>query len=400
MNTWNVLAADKSMVFLSGARQSGKTTLARLISQKYSNSIYFNWDMPAHKKMFIENPLFFEHIERKDNSKPLVILDEIHKYRGWKNYLKGAYDQCAGDFQFLVSGSGRLDLYQKGGDSLAGRYLLFHLFPFTMAELAQSNATIDKFITNPAAVNMNNAKKHAAFWEKLEEYSGFPEPFLKENKSAWRRWSSGYAQRLIKEDIRDIVEIKNIGNLETLFYLLPSRIGSPLSATSLAGDIKVSYNTVQSWLSVFERFFLTFSIPTWTKHISRAIQKERKVYLFDFPRIDDAAARFENMVALELYRAVTSWNDLGHGDFSLHFIKNKEQQEVDFLIANKRNPVVLVEAKLNDTQPSKALLMMQKALNIPAVQLVRDAAGFRTFSNEGQKVVIAPAYQWLSGLPW
>ncbi|PKN04274.1 MAG: hypothetical protein CVU74_07720, partial [Deltaproteobacteria bacterium HGW-Deltaproteobacteria-9] len=72
-------------------------------------------------KKLIENPNFFQAVERKDSSRPLVVFDEIHKYKDWKNYLKGVYDQFHDRYQFLVSGSGRLDLYQKGGDSLAGR---------------------------------------------------------------------------------------------------------------------------------------------------------------------------------------------------------------------------------------------------------------------------------------
>ena len=122
---------------------------------------------------------------------------------------------------------------------------------------------------------------------------------------------------MIREDIRDLTGIKSVVDLETLYFLLPSKAGSPLSIPSLASDLKVSYNSVRSWLSVFERFFLTFSIGLWTRKIARAIQKERKLYLWDIPRIREPAARFENMVALELYRAVIGLNDIGYGTFSL-----------------------------------------------------------------------------------
>ena len=132
---WQELATDKEMIFLAGPRQAGKTTLARMIAEKFSNSLYFNWDIPGERTKLLRNPLFFEEVARKDTSPPLIIFDEIHKYRGWKNYLKGVYDRFRSEYRFLVSGSGRLDVYQKGGDSLAGRYLLFHLFPFTLAEL-------------------------------------------------------------------------------------------------------------------------------------------------------------------------------------------------------------------------------------------------------------------------
>lgn len=148
-----------------------------------------------------------------------------------------------------------------------------------------------------------------------------------------------------------------------------------------------------------KRFFLTVSIGPWTTKVARAIVKERKYYLFDVPRIKDGGARFENMVALELWRAVTSWNDLGWGEFSLHFIKNKEKQGVDFLLAKDREPFLLVETKLSEKEPSAPLKKFQQALRVPALQLVEAGDGYRLISNGDQKIMVAPAWLWLAGLP-
>lgn len=396
---WQELAAGENMIFIAGPRQAGKTTLAKLIARSYTNNHYFNWDIAEHRTHFFSYPAFFESIKRKDPSTPLIILDEIHKYRDWKNYLKGIYDQFHESYKFIVSGSGRLDIYQKGGDSLAGRYYMFHLFPFTIAELGNRNIPIEAFLKDPLRISMEHAKKNKEIWDMLSGLSGFPEPYLSGKAATYRRWSKTYSHQLIREDIRDIVDMRSITDVETLYLLLPSKTGSPLSVQSLATDLKVSYNTVRNWLDVFERFFLVFSIPTWTEKITRAIQKERKVYLWDAPKIKDPSARFENMVAMELYRAVTLWNDMGHGDFSLHFIKNKEKQEVDFLLANNREPILLIEAKIADEQPSKSLQIFQRALNIPAVQLTNEGDRYRLVSNDRNKILIAPAYQWLSQLP-
>jgi predicted AAA+ superfamily ATPase len=246
---------------------------------------------------------------------------------------------------------------------------------------------------------MENSETLKEKWVRLSELSGFPETYLAKRMATYHRWSNTYAQQLIREDIRDLTGIQSVGDMETLYFLLPSKVGSPLSIPSLSTVLKVSYNSVRGWLAVFERFFLIFSIPPWTERIARAIQKERKIYLWDAPRIEDPAARFENMVAMELWRAVTNWNDLGYGQFSLHFIKNKEKQEVDFLIANGHKPVVLIEAKISETQPSSPLKKFQKALSIPAVQLIDEDEGYRIFSNNDQSILVAPAYQWLSQLP-
>jgi uncharacterized protein len=236
-------------------------------------------------------------------------------------------------------------------------------------------------------------------WSQMEEVSGFPEPFLTRRVTSYRRWSQTYAGLIIREDIRSLTDVKSVGDMESLYTLLPSRVGNPLSFTSLAETLHASYNAVRSWLDIFERFFLVFSISPWTEKVARAVQKERKYYLWDVPRIADPAARFENMVAVELWRAVTCWNDRGLGRFSIHFVRNKEREEVDFLVANEHDPFFLVEAKLSDTGPARTLLKFQRMLRIPAIQLVREGETFRLQANDDLPLLIAPAPQWLSGLP-
>ena len=396
---WQELAASKPMILLAGPRQVGKTTLSQFISQSFTNSLYFNWDIQEHRRDLIDNPTFFATLKRKDASKPLIIFDEIHKYKEWKNYLKGIYDRFYKEYQFLISGSGRLDIYQKGGDSLAGRYFLFHLWPFTIAERGGANRSMDEFMADPLQMDMVGAGELKARWKDLSVLSGFPEPFLSGRRQIYNRWTKAYGQQLIREDIRDLTGIKSILDIETLYMMLPSRVGNPLSVPSLARDLKVSYNSVQNWLSILERFFLAFSIGPFSKKISRAIRKERKVYLWDSPQIREPSARFENMVALELWRAVSNWNELGLGSFSLHFIKNRDQHEVDFLMAEGGEPLILIEVKLSDDRPSPVLRKFQNILRIPAVQLIEESDSFRTITNEGREILVAPASQWLSRLP-
>jgi uncharacterized protein len=399
INVWKELSDGKAMVFLAGPRQAGKTTLGKMIAELFTNSLYWNWDIADHRKQLFEDASFFTRLVRKDDTKPFVIFDEIHKYKDWKNYLKGVYDEFSEEYRFLISGSGRLDIYQKGGDSLAGRYYLFHLFPFTLSEMCGANRSFADFAKNPLEISMKESGARADRWQQLAVLSGFPAPFLSGRETTYRRWSNTYSRQLIREDIRDLTEIKAVQDIETLYTLLPSKIGSPLSVTSLAENLKVSYNTVRSWLDILERFYLVFSVPTWAGKIARAIQKERKYYLWDYARINNDAAKFENMVACELWRAVTLWTDLGLGDFSLHFIKDKEKREVDFVVVKNGKPFVLVEAKLSDTQPAKPLSSFQNILRIPAVQLNNEGEGYRIIPNGSNKILIAPAWQWLAGLP-
>ena len=395
---WAELASTKAMVFLSGPRQAGKTTLARMIASRFTQQVYFNWDLVTDKKKLIETPTFFEGVSRKDSSPPLVILDEIHKYKKWKNYLKGIYDGFSDRYRFLVLGSGRLNVFQKGGDSLAGRYFQFTLWPFTLAELTDQRRTFQDFIQNPLRVPDENSKADD-LWKNLSALSGFPEPFLSGKESTYRRWARAYHEQLIREDIRNMTEIKDIDHIEILFSLLPSKVGNPFSAASLARDLQVSVGSVQKWIKIFESFYLAFLIGPWTKRISRAITKEKKLYLYDYGGIPDLPVRFENMVALELWRAVSNWNDLGLGNFDLHYVRNKEKEETDFLISRENQPWLLVEAKFSDEQIPKSLLKFQDGLKVPAIQLVNKPGMCRFITNGCNQIEVVSASRWLAMLP-
>lgn len=395
---WQELSRGKAMVFLAGPRQSGKTTLARLIAGGFANSVYFNWDISSNKKLLIENPAFFQDVNLKDATAPLVILDEIHKYRRWKNYLKGVYDGFGDRYRFLVLGSGRLNVFQKGGDSLAGRYFLFSLWPFTLAELGGRRRSFKDFVNDPL-VPVDGERRLEILWRKLSALSGFPEPFLSAKETHYRRWSTGYHQQIVREDIRNMMAVREIDAIETLFAVLPSRVGSPLSMASLSRDLQVSFNSIRNWLYVFDAFFLTLRLSPWEKRITRAITKEKKVYLYDYASIADPAAKFENMTAIELSRAVSNWNDLGLGSFDLHYIRNKEKEEVDFLVTSNREPKLLIESKLSDDHASKSLLKFQSVLNVPAVQLVNKPGVHKLLSNGKQRLLIISATRWLASLP-
>lgn len=395
---WGKLSSYKNMVLLSGPRQCGKTTLAKMIARGFSNQIYYNWDDIPSKRKLIENPYFFEKIDRMDESIPLVILDEIHKYSNWKNYLKGVYDRFAEEYKFLVTGSGRLDLYQKGGDSLAGRYMKFHLLPFTYSELTNHQNSMPYFLKHPFRFQ-EDSKTDYDLWDSLFELSGFPEPFLKGEKDFYRLWSNNYQHQLIREDIRDLTQVKKFNSLEILYSLLPLKVGSPLSLSSLNTDVQVSVDSIKNWLEVFEIHYLIFRISPWTNKIPRAIKKNKKVYLFDYAQINNESIRFENIVGLELYRAILNWNDLGFGDFSLHFIRNKEKEEVDFLICKNHHPLLLIECNLSDGNISKSLIKFQDKLDVPAIQLVNKKHIGRIVTNQKNRILVISAPRWLSFLP-
>jgi hypothetical protein len=176
-------------------------------------------------------------------------------------------------------------------------------------------------------------------------------------------------------------------------------VGSPLSINNLAGDLQVAFDTAKNWLRLFDAFYLTFRLPPWTAKISRSILKEKKIYLFNYPVIDDEAARFENLVILEFLRAIEAWNDYGWGKFSIHYLRNKDKQEVDLLLAKGNKPFLLVEAKLSDTSPAANLFAFQDTLDIPALQLVKKEGVKKVYKNGNNSILVVTAHRWLSSLP-
>jgi hypothetical protein len=386
------------MVFVSGPRQAGKTTLAMQVAEGFPGAPRVNWDDLDDKKRILSDPYFYEKVDRTPGQESLVVFDEIHKHRDWKNYLKGVFDRSAKDFRFLVTGSGRLDLYQKGGDSLAGRYGLMSLLPFTSAEFVGERLAHEDFRLDPLSI-LPRQKAAAEAWQVLGELGPFPEPFLSGSKEAYRIWARSHEQRILREDIRDFANLRAMDQAETLFSLLPDRIGSPLSQNALAQDVGVSFTAVRSWIELFERFHLLFRLRPYEKRLARSLKKETKAYLYNHALIDDPGARFENMVALELLRAVNTWTDRGLGDYELRYVRTRDGEEVDFLITERARPFLLVEAKLAEPNPSKSLTKIQALLGIPAVQVTGRPDTCRLLRDGSHPLLVVSAWDWLSTLP-
>jgi predicted AAA+ superfamily ATPase len=395
-----VLDDWRKMVFVSGPRQVGKTTLAKAMLADRSGR-YFNWDVASDRKLLAKDPTFFEKDCPGDQAHPpLVVFDELHKYARWKNYLKGTFDGFADRYAFMVTGSGRLDVYKRGGDSLLGRYVPLCLFPLTVAELAGERATWASFTQELGELEGPDPTAEERL-QALLRWGGFPEPFLRSSDAFHRTWSAGRTERLVREDIRDATSLRDLSLLEMLAHLLPERVGAPLSLNSMREDLDVAFETVRAWVGVLDAFYYSFRLSPWTRNLARALKKETKLYLWDWAEIESPreGARFENLVALHLLKAVRTWTQVGEASLELAYVRDKEKREVDFLIVEKRQPRLLIECKLSDTTLSPQLLAFQEALKVPwAIQLVREPGHARRTSVGGRSQWVVSADRWLAKL--
>jgi uncharacterized protein len=313
----------RKMVFVAGPRQVGKTTLARGLIR--SPSSYLNWDVPEHREKILIGEL---------PPSKLWVFDEIHKYRRWRGYLKGLYDGRREGQQILVTGSARLDLYRFGGDSLQGRYHMLRLHPLSVAELD---------IAHPSA------------FADLLTLGGFPEPYLSGSRTEARRWSRDYRTRLIREDIASLERIQDLGQLELLALRLPQLVGAPLSINALREDLQVSHKTVSSWVDALERLYAVFRLAPFGAPRIRAVKKEQKHYQLDWSLVQADAPRFENLVACHLLKWVHYRQDIAGEDLELHYFRDTDGREVDFVVAERGRPLKLIECKWSDADVDRGL---------------------------------------------
>jgi len=380
------LASDlkEKMVFIGGPRQVGKTTLAQFIGKNnYQRPVYLNWDFREDRKNILD--------EKFESEADLIIFDEIHKYKNWRNYLKGEFDKNKDRFDILVTGSARLDLYRRGGDSLLGRYHYLRLHPFSEREVMNIDPDIEIFKEPKFA-----AHKYAhEIFDQLFQFGGFPEPFIKKDLKTLRRFHNERLDRIVREDIRDIENVRDLSSLQVLVEILPGRVGSLFSANSLKEDLGVTHKTISLWLDVLERFYYHFRIYPFTSTTIRSLRKEPKVYLWDWSQIDNEAARFENMVASHLLKTIHFLYDTEGYKAELHFLRDREGREVDFLVSVNKKPWMAVEVKLSNKEISKNLKYFSERLKIPFIYQVIKEKGV-DFTVNGIRAISADKF--LSGL--
>lgn len=350
---------DGKMAFISGPRQVGKTILGKQLLKDKNN--YFSWDQTEFRKTWAKSP---EKILKKIGKGP-ILFDEIHKDRKWKSKIKGIYDTYSDELDIVVTGSSKLDVYRKGSDSLLGRYIPYHLHPFSVSE--------DHFPPKPN--NILKEFKVSYKWEDLMALGGYPEPLLSGNEKKAQRWSRLRLDRLAYEDTRDIKVLSDLNAFRVLLDLIPEKVGSLFSFNSLKEDVGVAYATVREWVLLSEMLYYGFFVRPYSKSFKRSIKAGPKFYLYDILQIPkfENSKRLENLAALHLIKTCHFWTDTGEGLFELFFIRDKEKKEVDFLIIKDKKPWILIESKSKSKNLSPNLLYYSEKLKTPLnFQLIDD----------------------------
>jgi predicted AAA+ superfamily ATPase len=314
------------MVFLAGPRQVGKTTLSKSLIKSMD---YLNWDIDEDRSRILA---------KEFKKSQLWIFDEIHKFKNWRNYLKGIYDKLGKQQKILVTGSAKLDVLRKGGDSLQGRYHFLRLLPLSFKELGMSN---QKDLLS------------------LYSLSGFPEPYFKGSKDYCNRWSRSYREKVVRQEVATTEQFLDLGTMEIMFHRLPEIASGILSINSLAEDIQVTHKTLSKWVQSLERLYAIFRIAPFGPPKIKAIKKEQKLYFFDWNTVIDDGQRFENFLAVHLLKWIFHEQDTKGRNLDLRFYRDRYDREVDFVIIENNRPIFLIEAKVGDAEISKGLKFLK-----------------------------------------
>ena len=361
---------DSKIILLTGPRQTGKTTLSKMLKEDFD---YFNYDNAADRLSLTEKSW--------DRSKPLIIFDELHKFKDWKSWLKGIYDTEGVPPSILVTGSAKLDTYKKVGDSLAGRFFQFRMHPLDLKE-------IHTFL-KPDDLE--------AELDKLLIVGGFPEPFLNGTSRFYNRWKKSHLDIILKQDLIDLENVQQITQIETLIQLLKHRVGSPISYSSLSQDLQCSDKTVKRWLTILENMYVLFSVPPFHKNIARAIQKAPKFYFYDTGQVlGDPGVKLENAVACAIQKELHFREDCLGEEGKLYYLKDKDGREIDFCITANNAPSLLVEVKWKDGSLSPNFETFGKFFpGIKMIQVSKILDREKTYPNGAE---LRTASKWLSEL--
>lgn len=317
-----------SVLFITGPRQSGKTTLVKNLFKDY---LYKNLENPEIRLFAYSDPKNFLNQSSK------LIIDEIQRVPELLSYIQSIVDEDKKK-RFIITGSQNILISQKISQSLAGRVVIFNLLPFSLQELK----------------NTNFYKKD--LYEQI--FFGFYPRIYDRNLNPLE-WYPNYIQTYLERDVREIKNIANLIDFQRFLKLCAGRVGQILDLSSLANDVGVSVNTIKGWLSILEATFIAYRLPPFYKNFNKRIIKSPKIYFYDTGLVCSLLG-IKNKEQLQTHPFFGSiWENFCisemvkqnyHHNLNLHFyyFRNKSGNEVD-LIYEKNNQIYAIEIKSSAT---------------------------------------------------
>lgn len=325
-------------VLVTGARQTGKTTLLR--HDAGEGTAYATLDDPLTRDFARSDPKGF-----LAQFPGPVVLDEVQYVPELLTHLKIAIDADRRPGRFLLTGSQQFPLMRGVSESLAGRVAVLDLLPFSLAEFPEDNLS-------------------AWLW-----HGGYPACAL--DSAARDLWLKSYVQTYLERDVRELLDVHDIAAFERFLMLCAARHGQVLNMAHLSRDSGVSQPTIKHWLSVLEASYLIYRLPAWSGNLGKRLTRSPKLYFIDpalvayltrHPAPESllpgpmGGALFEGLVVAEALKAFAA---RGRAPSLYHF-RSLDGTEVDLLL-DFGTAILPVEIKLTAT-PSTGHLAPLRSL--------------------------------------
>jgi uncharacterized protein len=308
------LAASFKAVAVTGARQTGKTTL---VKQVFKNKPYISLENPDARRFALEDPHGF--LASYPNG---AILDEVQRTPELFSYLQEILDNSQEKGLFILTGSNNFLLQQTIVQTLAGRIATIHLLPFSIAELAK-----EKLLEEDDDQLM---------------LQGFYPPIYDQEIKPFD-WCSNYIRTYVEKDVRQIKNISDLITFERFLHLLAGRSGQELNSSALAVETGVDVKTIQSWIGILESSFIIYLLKPHHRNFTKTIVKRPKLYFYDTALVcyllgirntthlrshPLRGSLFEGMVVTELVKTRRNYGS----DIDLFYWRDKTGHEIDIVI--------------------------------------------------------------------
>ena len=348
--------SDTRIVFISGPRQSGKTTLAKIFSSE--NRPYYSLDDPTLRKTAADNPVGF--IRRLD----CAIIDEVHRVPELVLAIKASVDADPRAGRFLLTGSANFWKFSQLGDSLAGRISMIQLFPLAQSELIDTKSS---FLTDAFAQKVPLSKDNILLDDHLIDVvlaGGYPEVLQRSSEHRRFDWYRDYVDAIIQRDVYEVSRIEQLSVMPRLLQALAEFSGKLANFSKVGAMVGLNHVTTQKYVNLLEQVFLIHTLQPWSTNRLKRIAKSPKLHFLDSGllaaqkgvsknRLDHDRSWFgpilESFVLSELLK-LASWS--GEHYFFSHF-RQHNLHEVDIVIEDLRGDVVGIEVKASATVSKK-----------------------------------------------
>lgn len=344
--------ADTPVVLLHGARQTGKTTLARDLAARRPEARYFTLDDAAVLAVAAADPAGFV----AQSGAGMVVIDEIQKAPALLPAIKLAVDRDRRPGRFLLTGSAQVLLVPAVSDSLAGRMQILTLWPFSQGEIDETpEGFIDAAFADPPP-SLRDEPPDAPSLRRRILRGGYPEVVARPSEARRRAWFAAYLTAILERDVRDLANIAGLTEMPRLLALLAVRAGGLLNKAELSRESGLAYATLNRYLALLEMTFLLRLVPAWSANLGKRLTRAPKIALCDSGLqahlagvTEDRLTRepglagplLETFVAMELSKQAT-W---ARTPASLFHFRTAAGREVDLVLEDDAGRVVAIEVK-------------------------------------------------------